>query len=150
MKLTEKQKRFVDFYIKTGNATQSYIDAGYSATSRKVAEANARRLLANDSVKKWIEQRLKQLEDQRIADAAEVMRFLTSAMRGEIQEEVVVVESVGDFQSEARIVKKEVSAKERIKAAELLAKRYGLLVERQQVDVQGAVQIVDDVPRDEA
>ena len=48
MKLTEKQKRFAEEYIKLGNATQAYIDAGYSVTKREVAEANARKLLGNN------------------------------------------------------------------------------------------------------
>src|SRR5690606_19884974 len=97
----------------------------------------------------YIDARLKELEEERIADAREVMRFLTAAMRGDITEDVVVVESVGNFMSEARIVEKELSARDRIKAAELLAKRYGLLVDRQQLDIQGSVQIVDDVPAGE-
>jgi phage terminase small subunit len=45
VKLTPKQKKFADLFIKSGNATQSYIDAGYKATKKSVAEANARKLL---------------------------------------------------------------------------------------------------------
>jgi len=66
-KLTVKQKEFADRYIETSNVAQSYIDAGYSVTKRSVAEANARKLLGNYSVKKYIEERMKELEDKQIA-----------------------------------------------------------------------------------
>ena len=89
-KLTLKQKAFADYYIELGNATEAYIRAGYSATKRYVAEANARRLLANYSVKNYINERMKQIEDARIADAKEVLQYLTSVLRGEIKEEVIV------------------------------------------------------------
>lgn len=139
MKLTEKQRRFIDYYIEKGNATEAARLAGYKQPHVQGAQNLSK-------LRPYIDERLKELEEERIADAREVMRFLTAAMRGEIKEDVVVVESVGDFMSEARIVKKELSARDRIKAAELLAKRYGLLVDRQQLDIQGSVQIVDDVP----
>ena len=134
MKLTEKQKRFCDYYIETGNATESYLRAGYKVKTDGAARANASRLLTKANVKNYIDNRLKELEDARIAKADEVLRHLTSAMRGEIEEEVVVVESIGDYESRARIIKKQLSAKERIRAAELLAKRYGLLTEKLEVD----------------
>jgi len=66
-KLTVKQKEFADRYIETSNVAQSHIDAGYSVTKRSVAEANARKLLGNYSVKKYIEERMKELEDKQIA-----------------------------------------------------------------------------------
>jgi phage terminase small subunit len=90
MKLTEKQKKFADIYIEKGNATQSYIDAGYKATSRSVAEANARKLLANYSVKNYIDERMKQLDSEKIASQNEILEYLTNVMRGEVTEEVPV------------------------------------------------------------
>jgi phage terminase small subunit len=138
-KLTVKQKKFADRYIETGNATQSYIDAGYSVTKRNVAEANARKLLGNYLVKKYIEEKMKELEDKQIAKAEEVLKHLTAAMRGEIDEEVVVVEGIGEGGSRARIVKKQISAKERIRAAELLGKRYALFTDK--LDVSEPINI---------
>ena len=82
------------------------------------------------NVKKYIDEQLKKIEDESIADATEVMKYLTAVMRNEITEEVVVVEGEGDGCSSARIVKKELSAKDRIKAAELLGKRYRLFVDK--------------------
>lgn len=130
MKITIKQERFAHLWIETGNATQSYIDAGYKATSRKVAEANARKLLANNSVKKYIEEQMRQIEDERIADAKEVMKYLTSVMRGESKAEAVVVEGIGGGCSEARRILKHPDEKERLKAAELLGKRYKLFTDK--------------------
>ena len=82
--------------------------------------------LRKPTVRKILEARLKEIEDKRIAKAKEVMEFLTSSMRGEIKEEAVVVEGVGDGCSAARIIEKRIGANDRIKAAVQLAKRYGL------------------------
>jgi phage terminase small subunit len=125
-KLTEKQKRFGDYYIELGNKYQAAIKAGYS---ENYAKGNCVKLFENESVKNYIDERLKQLEDERIASAAEVMKYLTSVMRNEFTEEVVVVEGEGEGISTARKVQKDVSVKDRNKAAELLAKRYGILTE---------------------
>lgn len=118
MKLTIKQKRFADEYIISGNATQSAIIAGYS---KKYAATNTDKLLKNTNIKNYIDERLKELEDKAIAKQEEVLRYLTSVMRGEHEEEVLY--GVGEGVQSTRHV--EVGAKDRIKAAELLGKRYG-------------------------
>ncbi len=136
MKLTPKQKAFCDFYIETGNATESAIKAGYNKkTARQIGSMN----LTKVDIKNYIDEKMKLLEDSRIAKAEEVLKYLTSAMRGEIEEEVVVTENVGDFMSEARVIKKELSAKDRIKAAELLGKRYRLFTDKVEANVQATV-----------
>nr|DAT22522.1 MAG TPA: Terminase small subunit [Caudoviricetes sp.] len=122
-KLTEKQRRFIDFYIKSGNATEAAIKAGYS---KKTAKAAGYENLTKPYLKTAISNRLKEMEDARIADAREVLVHLTSAMRGEVKEEVIVCEGIGDGLSAARIMKKQISAHDRLRAAELLMKRYGL------------------------
>ena len=145
MKLTEKQKAFCDYYIETLNATESAIRAGYSKNSAtEIGCENLRK----PHIKSYIEARLKQLEDKRIAEAKEVLEHLTAAMRGEIKEEVVVVEGTGNHKSKARIVKKQISAKDRIKAAELLGKRYALFTDKVDVDGNMGVVIVDDIEED--
>lgn len=133
-KLTIKQKKFADEYIISGNATQSYLNA-YAKQSRASAEANARKLLANYSVKNYIEERMKQLDDEAIAKQDEILKYLTSVLRGESQSSVVVVEGEGKGYSSARLIEKAPDEKERLKAAELLGKRYGIFTEKQEVNV---------------
>lgn len=133
-KLTEKQKRFIDYYIELGNATEAARRAGYSEkTAKQIGNENLTKLDF------FIKERLKELEDKQIAKAEEVLKYLTAAMRGEIDEEVVVVENTGDYESKARIVKKQISARERIKAAELLGKRYTLFTDK--LDVSEPISI---------
>lgn len=132
MELTEKQKRFVDYYIELGNATQAAIKANYP---KKTAANTGSKLLKNKKVALELKKRMELLESKRIADANEVLKYLTSVMRGEVCEETVVVEAKGDFESKARVVKKQVTPKDRNKAAELLAKRHGLLSDRLELTV---------------
>lgn len=143
MKLTERQKRFADYYIETGNAAEAARQAGY-----KQPQVQGSENLVKPNVKVYIQQRLQALEDKRIASAAEVLKYLTAILRGDETEEVVVVEGCGDGRSEASKIDKNISAKDRIKAAELLGKRYGIWVDRQQVEGSAAVQIVDNVPKE--
>lgn len=121
--LTVKQRRFVDAYIETGNAAEAARRAGYKSRN---ADVMGRENLRKPTVRKVLEARLKELEDAQIADAKEVMQFLTASMRGEIQEEVVVVEGDGKGYSSARIIKKQLLAHDRLDAAKQLAKRFGL------------------------
>ena len=117
-KLTIKQKKFADEYIISGNATQAAINAGYSEkTARKIGSEN----LTKPDIKAYIDERMKKLEEEAIADQAEVLKFLTRILRDEETEEVLV--NIGNFEQEIQTMK--VSAKDRIKAAELLGKRYG-------------------------
>ena len=141
MKLNIKQKAFADYFIETGNAYQSAIKAGYS---ENYAKGNVIKLLENESVKAYIDERLKQIESDRIAKAEEVLAFLSSSLRGEVLEEVVTTETV-DGMIKPVILKKQLSAKDRIKAAELLGKRYALFTEK--VDLEGnvGVTIIDDI-----
>lgn len=137
MKLTPKQKAFADYYIELGNATEAYIKAGYN---KKGARANSSRLIANDNIKNYIDERFSQLEDERIAKADEVLKYLTRVMRGEETEEVVVIEGMGDGVSRAAITEKDIGAKDRIKAAELLGKRYRLFTDK--VEIEGEIPVV--------
>ena len=92
-----------------------------------------------------MEKRLKEIAENRIAKAKEVMEFLTSSMRGEIKEEVVVVEGTGDGCSKAKTIEKQIGANDRIKAAVQLAKRYGLDKLEDDMDGNGGgVTIIDD------
>ena len=144
MKLTIKQKAFADYYIELGNATEAYIKAGYKASKRDIAEVEGCKLLRNPKVEAYLKEREKQIESSRIAKAEEVLAFLSASLRGEVLEEVVSTESI-DGMIKPVILKKQLSAKDRIKAAELLGKRYALFTEK--VDVEGnvGVTIIDDI-----
>lgn len=132
--LTDKQIIFANEYLVDLNATRAYKKAYPNVKKDSVAAANGNRLLRNAKVKNYIDEQLKKIEDESIADAAEVMKYLTAVMRNELTEEVVVVEGEGEGCSSARIVKKDISAKDRNKAAELLGKRYRLFIDKIESD----------------
>ncbi|MCI6691536.1 MAG: terminase small subunit [Clostridium sp.] len=138
-KLTNKQMIFANEYLVDLNATRAYKKAYPNVKKDSVAAANGNRLLRNAKVKNYIDEQLKKIEDESIADAAEVMKYLTAVMRNELTEEVVVVEGEGEGCSSARIVKKDISAKDRNKAAELLGKRYRLFTDKIEADVSQTV-----------
>lgn len=140
-KLTIKQQRFADEYIITGNKYQAAIKAGYS---ENYAKGNVVKLFENESVKKYIEERLKNLKKESIAEQDEVLQYLSSIMRGEQQEQTLVGEGMGS-QSIEDI---DVSAKDRIKAAELIGKRYALWTDKQEVSGDLSVTFVDDIGSD--
>lgn len=141
-KLTAKQQRFCDEYLIDLNATQAAIRAGYS---RKTAAAIGTENLIKPNIKNYIEERMAEKESQLIAGQDEVLKYLTSVLRGESQSTEIVVEGVGDGCSEARTIQKEPSEKDRLKAAELLGKRYGIFTDKVELEGDIGVTIVDDV-----
>jgi phage terminase small subunit len=143
--LTDKQMIFANEYLVDLNATRAYKKAYPSVKKDSVAKAAASRLLTNVNLKNYLDEQLKKIEDESIANATEVMKYLTAVMRNELKEEVVVVEGEGEGCSSARIVKKDISAKDRNKAAELLGKRYRLFTEKVELEGSIPVQIVDDI-----
>lgn len=136
-KLTPKQKRFADEFIISGNIYQSMVKAGYS---ENYAKADGCKILDNPRVKAYIDDRMAGFEREAIASQEEVLSYLTSVMRGEQTEQVMV--------NGGEVIDVAVGAKDRIKAAELLGKRYGAWTER--VDLVGSVgvTIVDDIDAD--
>ncbi len=140
-KLTAKQQRFCDEYLIDLNATQAAIRAGYSPkTARMIANEN----LTKPYIKEYIEKRMAEKEKELIADQDEVLKYLTSVLRGKSQSTEIIVEGVGDGCSEARTILKEPSEKDRLKAAELLGKRYGLYTDKVEADVDMELNITVD------
>ena len=131
--LTEKQKRFVDYYIETGNASEAARLAGYSA---RIANRIGTENLSKPVIKAAIDKRLQELANKRTASLSEVLEFMTSVMRGEIAEDVVVTEGTGDGCSEARIIQKQVSARDRLEAAKALEKRLGRFIDLEKEEQQ--------------
>ena len=120
--MTPRQQKFCDEYLISGNATDAAIKAGYSAkTAKQMASEN----LAKPDLKSYIEAQLAALHSEKIADATEVLEYLTSVMRGKHTEEVPLLIGEGV----QTLTPKEVGAKERLKAAELIGKRFGLFTD---------------------
>ena len=119
-KLTPKQQAFADYYIETGNATEAAIKAGYNKkTARQIGSMN----LTKVDIKQYIEERLSKIEDERIAKGEEVLQYLTKVMRGEEKDQFGLDASLQD----------------RTKAAELLGKRYRLIVDKVEADINKTV-----------
>lgn len=118
MRLTVKQRLFADEYIKSGNATQAAIKAGYSPkTVRSIGQEN----LTKPDIKAYIDAKMAEIESNKIATAKEVLEFYTSVMRAEVTETIVV--GTGDG---AEIVETPPKPSERISAAREIMKRYPL------------------------
>lgn len=123
MKLKEQHIKFADYYIETGNATESYKRAGYRAKGNS-AEVNANRLLSNAKVQQYIKERNKQLESDRVADMEEVKQFWTNTMRDE-----------------------EIDYKDRLKASEYIAKTNAAFIEKREVSGETTHNINSDLSK---
>lgn len=133
--LNVKQEAFCLHYAQTGNATESYKKAGYNPKNDNSAGANARRLLQNDKIKTRLAELSKEMATDKIANAKEIQERLTSILRGEVQEECIVVEGCGDGISKAVTVEKRPSFKDSIKAGEVLARMQGAFDNKLQVEM---------------
>lgn len=123
-KLTEKERIFADEYIKTTNATQSAIKAGYS---EKTARSKGSQLLTKVNVRKYIDEVMHERSKNTIATADEVLEYLTSVVRGEEKDAFGLDVSIAD----------------RTKAAELLGKRYMLFADKVKLDAEIEIDISD-------
>lgn len=114
IKLKPKELVFAEEWLKTTNATQSAIKAGYS---ERTAYSAGSRLLKKVDVRQYIDERLAEMKESSIADTNEVMQFLSSTMRGDIPDQFGLDPALND----------------RIKAAELLGKRYKMFTDKQEI-----------------
>lgn len=130
-KLTQKQQRFVDEYIISGNATQSYRKAGYSAKSDNVAWSEASKLLRNPKVKAELKKRNAEIKSQKTMDMQEVMERLAAIARGETVEQQVT--------NKGTVVEIEPKTSDQIRAMELIGKRYGAWTDKK--EVKGGLEI---------
>ena len=144
MALSVKQERFCLEYAKTGNQRQAYLLAGYNVKSDEAADANASRLLRNDNVKARLAELYEEAKNASIADIVEMQQTLTKIIRKQLTEEVIVVESVGDYMSEARKMDKEPSIKDIINAINTLGKIQGAFIDKVQQEVDMDLNIVVD------
>lgn len=147
--MTEKQKRFCEEYLIDCNATRAYKTVYKNVKSDVVAATNGGRLLRNAEVQKYIAEQMEEIHNEKTADAQEVIEYLTSVLRGESTAQEIVVEGTGDGCSEARTMEKSPSEKERLKAAELLGKRYALFTDKVETDVDMDLNITIDYGEDD-
>lgn len=122
--LTDKQLLFATEYIKTANATQAALKAGYSENS---ARQQGSRLLSNANVSQYIQQHMEKKNNNTIATADEVLQYLTRVMNGEEKDAFGLDVSVND----------------RTKAAELLGKRHMLFTDKVKLDAEIEIDISD-------
>ncbi|EQK39765.1 terminase small subunit [[Clostridium] bifermentans ATCC 638] len=130
MDLNSKHKAFCDDYLITLNATESYMKVyGCNAES---AKANASRLIAKANVKKYLDERMEAKEDNSIMKQDEILSILTAIARGQESEEDVSVTQAG------KVIRfeKNPSNKDRMKALELLGKRYRLFTDKVEANVK--------------
>ncbi len=125
--MTPKQKRFCDEYLIDLNATQAAIRAGYS---KKTAQAIGTENLTKPLLKEYIENRMAEKESELIAGQDEVLQYLTAVMRGEDKEERLTTNTLGEVETIETVVQGN-----RLKAAEMLGKRYGLFTEKVEQNV---------------
>ena len=129
---------FADEYIISLNATQSYLKA-YPEATYNTARTEGCKLLAEPNIKKYIDKRLASKEDERIMKQDEILMLLTAIARGEQTEQTLK----GEGQGYQILVDKDISAKDRLKALELLGKRYGTFAEKIDVSVGKSEKLAD-------
>lgn len=151
VELNVRQEAFCLHYAKTGDATESYKAAGYKAKSAGAVYANANRLLKNDKVQARLQELAEEIASDKIASIKEIQEYLTSVMRREKKESVVVTLSkekstyVPDAEGKMRkqTIKEEIPQVVEIparlsdanKAAETLAKMQGAFDNKAQLEI---------------
>lgn len=151
MALNDRERLFADEYIKLGNAYQAALNAGYAEATAKEAwkwiSQNAapknpdEKSKFKPEVRAAIDARLAEKSKELIADQDEILQYLTSVLRGKSRSSVLARDELGAD----RVIEKPPDEKERLKAADLLGKRYGLFTENVKLDGAARVVIVDDL-----
>lgn len=136
--MKEQYKIFCDTYLQTFNASISYAKA-FPLAGESTCMVNGCKLLKKEEVQEYLKKRLKEAENERVADIQELLEGLTRIIRQEEEEEVVVNKLIGNGMSEVEIVKKKPSTKDILKAIELLGKRYALFTDKVETNVKQVI-----------
>lgn len=153
MTLTIKKKKVADDYIITGNRTKSYLKFYKNIKNRETAAAAASRLFSSQEMKDYIESKMKELDEELIADQREILRGLTRQFRREeIDYQVVMIKKPsfddnGNFlgiEEKPEVLKLPTQNRDSIKAGELLGKRFGMWTDKVELETASQVVIVDD------
>lgn len=145
-KFTDKQRVFCEEYLVDYNATQSAIRAGYSP---KTANEQGARLLANVSIRAYIDKALaeqskrtginadrvlRELAKVGFVNATDVIDFDSATLKTNISpEDSATIQSVKIKTiptEDGNIVEREIKLCDKIKALELLGKRYALFTDK--------------------
>ena len=153
MALTIKKKQVADDYIITGNKTDSYLKFYKNVKNRETAAAAASRLFNTQEMKDYIEERMKELDEELIADQREILRGLTRQFRREETDYQVVMtkkpkfDDNGNFlgmEEKPEVIKLPTQNKDSIKAGELIGKRFGMWTDKVELESNDKVVIIDD------
>ena len=139
--MTEKQRLFADEYLKDLNGTRAYKTIYTTIKNDNVAAVRANTLLKQKDVSDYISKRLEEIHNENTADIQEVMEYLTSVLRGESASSVLMMSGNGM----QKVTEKPPDEKERLKAAELLGKRFGMFKDNVDITSNGKTVIVDDI-----
>lgn len=139
--MTEKQRLFADEYLKDLNGTRAYKTIYATIKNDNVAAVRANTLLKQKDISDYISKRLEEIHNENTADIQEVMEYLTSVLRGESASAVLMMSGNGM----QKVTEKPPDEKERLKAAELLGKRFGMFKDNVDVTSNGKTVIVDDI-----
>lgn len=139
--MTEKQKLFADEYLIDLNGTRAYKKIYKNVKNDNVAAARASKLLKQKDIDEYLLEKLEKIHNENTADIQEVMEYLTSVMRGVSKSNVLALAGE-EFQE---VIAKPPDEKERLKAAELLGKRFGMFKNTVDVTSNGQTIIVDDI-----
>lgn len=139
--MTEKQRLFADEYLKDLNGTRAYKTIYTTIKNDNVAAVRANTLLKQKDISDYISKRLEEIHNENTADIQEVMEYLTSVLRGESASAVLMMSGNGM----QKVTEKLPDEKERLKAAELLGKRFGMFKDNVDVTSNGKTVIVDDI-----
>lgn len=140
--MREKQKKAIESFLRQGNMQEAMKEAGYSVCTYQAAQ----RLFSRPEVRAYLNESLEKMDEKKIADAEEIMEYLTLVMRGKITEQVLVIEKDEEGRKVASLVNKEVSASARLRAADILSKRFGITNEgRGEAEGEGPIVINEDL-----
>lgn len=139
--MTEKQRLFADEYLKDLNGTRAYKTIYTTIKNDNVAAVRANTLLKQKDISDYISKRLEEIHNENTADIQEVIEYLTSVLRGESASAVLMMSGNGM----QKVTEKPPDEKERLKAAELLGKRFGMFKDNVDITSNGKTVIVDDI-----
>nr|DAG70564.1 MAG TPA: Terminase small subunit [Caudoviricetes sp.] len=139
--MTEKQRLFADEYLKDLNGTRAYKTIYTTIKNDNVAAVRANTLLKQKDISDYISKRLEEIHNENTADIQEVMEYLTSVLRGESASAVLMMSGNGM----QKVTEKPPDEKEKLKAAELLGKRFGMFKDNVDITSNGKTVIVDDI-----